>query len=474
MIFASNWNFSLENYFVVWSVLFQVGILLLSMLIAHILRSVIPFLKKSLIPSALIGGVIILIIEIILNATGAKLFGQPVIQQDIMQVITYHGLGIGFVAMTLKVNEKKEKGRLFAGIQNGFLTGGTYMLQAVLGLAVTIVAYYITQNASNTIFYSSGAILPLAFGQGPGNALAWDVNFSADYSSMFSTNGSFGLSLASIGFIVASLVGVAYINIQKARGKIAVTENKSDTYNTVIHEENTIEESDSVDKFTIQVGLVALGYGLAFAFMCGLGAISDFTNSIAWGFNFLWGVLFAMLIKLVYNLLRKKNVLKKNCISNYQMDRISGFAFDLMIVAGVASIDIGQIANYVWIIVILSVLGTIGTYVYCRLISKICFKGYEHHVFAMNFGALTGTASNGMILLKEIDPNLETPTSSIYIISQVPATLCVAPLLLLMNFTGKSVTNALISLGIFTVLFIGYTVFLVLSPKMANRGASRG
>lgn len=97
--------------------------------------------------------------------------------------------------------------------------------------------------------------------------------------------------------------------------------------------------------------------------------------------------------------------------------------------------------------------------------TKLCFKDFAHEAFLVNFGTLTGTASNGMILLREVDPNFETPTADIYILSQFTATLCVAPLLFLLNMCGKSLTGCFIALGIFLVLFGVYTTFLVLTSK---------
>ena len=123
-------------------------------------------------------------------------------------------------------------------------------------------------------------------------------------------------------------------------------------------------------------------------------------------------------------------------------------------------------------IIVLSILGTIITYVYVRLVSKECFKGFEHEFFLMSFGTLTGTASNGMILMKEIDPGLRTPTSSLYILSNFPAMVMIAPLLFLLGFAGQSFTNAVIAWGIFFGLWVIYTVFLfrrkIFKKKYAN------
>ena len=455
MVLLSNWNFSLENYDSVWKFVVQIGLLLIFLLIGNGLRNLIPFLKKSLIPSSLIGGLLLLITNIILKA-----FDVTLIDKGIMQVVTYHGLAIGFIAMTLKTVKTKNKVGRVKMFENGIMTGGAYMLQAFVGLGITLLFFMFSKNSDNPIYYGLGLLLPLGYGQGPGNALTWNINFT-EMSEMFTGNGSVGLTIASIGFIVASLFGVLYINIFKRKGLIKVREQKHEEKSILdFEEDNEIPDSESVDKFSIQLGFVFLGYALSFAIMVGLGALSDFTNSIAWGFNFIWGVIAATLIKLVLNTLHKKKIIKQKYINNYQMDRISGFAFDIMIVAGVAAIEIEDVKRYIWPVIILCAIGALITYIYIRVVSKHCFKGYEHEMFVTNFGTVTGTASNGMILLKEIDPNYETPASNLFVLSQFPAMISVAPLLLLLNFAGKSFTNAVITFAIFLVLFIGYTLFL--------------
>ena len=258
------------------------------------------------------------------------------------------------------------------------------------------------------------------------------------------------------------MFGVLHINIYKKRGGLSVR--KANPSDEVVDQTNPsgdeIPDNESVDKFTLQAGFVALAYAISFGFMCLLGVISDFTNSIAWGFNFLWASLAAMLIKFVVKQLRKRKVMHRDYINNYQMDRISGFSFDLMIVAGVAAIEINDIKNYILPIVILGVVGTVVTYIYIHFVAKECFKGFEHEFFLMSFGTLTGTASNGMILMKEIDPGLRTPTSSLYILSNFPAMVMIAPLLFLLGFAGKSLTNAVIACAVFFVLWFVYSVFL--------------
>ena len=452
-----DWNFSLANYGPVWSFLVQLGLLMLFLLAGNIMRRKIPLFRKCLVPSALLGGTMLLIVNVI-----GKQFNFVLVDNRMMQVITYHCLAIGFAAMTLKTEKSTHKTSKAQVFEFGALQGGTYMLQAFVGLGITILFFLITRYGEQVISYVCGLILPLAFGQGPGNALSWDINFTNTEATQFAGNGSFGLSLASIGFVVASIFGILYINIHKGRGNLKVRDCKPELQTAVQAEEGVeeIPDNESVDKFTLQTGFVALAYAVSFGFMCLLGAISDFTNSIAWGFNFLWASLAAMLIKAVVKRLRRRKLMNREYINNYQMDRISGFSFDIMIVAGVAAIEINDIKNYILPIVVLSILGAILTYVYIRKATKECFKGFEHEMFLMSYGTLTGTASNGMILMKEIDPGLRTPTSSLYILSNFPAMVMIAPLLLLLGFASKSLTNAVIACAIFFVLWLTYTIFL--------------
>ncbi|MBR4869338.1 MAG: hypothetical protein IKU12_00995, partial [Oscillospiraceae bacterium] len=400
---VSSWDFTMANYDAVWAFLVQLGLLLMFLMVGNILRRTIPLFRKCLVPSALLGGAVLLAVNII-----SKQLGFMLVDNRLMQVITYHCLAIGFAAMSLKTEKSTHKTNRAQVFEFGALQGGTYMLQAFTGLGITLIMFFLSRYGEKITSYICGLILPLAFGQGPGNALSWDINFTNTPATQFAGNGSFGLSLASIGFVVASVFGVLYINIHQKRGDLHVRNERPS--GEFVDQTNPggseIPDNESVDKFTLQMGFVAMAYAIAFGFMYLLGILSDFTNSIAWGFNFLWASLAAILIKFVVKRLRRHNLMHRGYINNYQMDRISGLFFDLMIVAGVAAIEINDIKNYILPIVILSVVGAFVTFVYIRLVSKECFKGFDHEFFLMSFGTLMGTASNGMILMKEVDPGL--------------------------------------------------------------------
>ena len=60
------------------------------------------------------------------------------------------------------------------------------------------------------------------------------------------------------------------------------------------------------------------------------------------------------------------------------MDRISGLAFDMMIVAGVAAIQLPLLAEYWLVLLLLAIYGTVATFIYVNFVSKRLFGQYRH------------------------------------------------------------------------------------------------
>ena len=73
---------------------------------------------------------------------------------------------------------------------------------------------------------ASGIILCFGFGQGTGQAL----NFGSIYETTYGFSGgkSFGLTIAAMGFLAASIGGVIYLNYHKKKGDILIRQKVSD------------------------------------------------------------------------------------------------------------------------------------------------------------------------------------------------------------------------------------------------------
>ena len=59
----NSWGFDLTQFDDVWKIILQIALLLGFLLIGNILRRTIPFLRKAFIPSALIGGLLLFLVN---------------------------------------------------------------------------------------------------------------------------------------------------------------------------------------------------------------------------------------------------------------------------------------------------------------------------------------------------------------------------------------------------------------------------
>ena len=424
----------------VWSFLIQIFILILALLVGNILRRKIPFIRRSLIPTSLLGGLLILLIKLLP-------FYDNVVNQATMEIITYHALGIGFIALGLKQAKDSQKTSAGKVMETGILTAATYVIQGFVGLAATVALFYLIG-----FFPGGGVILALGFGQGTGQALNYGKMYETDFG--FAGGTTWGLTIATVGFLVASIVGVTYMNILRKKGKLKLRSEESIKHTLEDYvSDGEIPITESVDKFTINFCMVFLVYAIAFLIMRIVNV------NLIWGFNFLLGTILAALVRWIIKMLKKGKLMHRELTNNYLLDRISGFMFDLMIIAGVAAIDLSQLSGMWWQLLIVCALGTVVTFIYLRFACNHLYPGYKDEAFFSMFGMLTGTASNGMILLREIDPKFETPAANNLVLQGIPAIAFGGVLLLLFNICD-TIEHCWFALAVLALALIIYSIIL--------------
>ena len=439
----------LFSEFRVWSWMILFAVLLGSLLAGNIVKKVIPPLKASLIPTSVLGGIILLIIAAIYKAiTGEVMFDTDLFGGNgtaSLEIITYHALALGFIASALKTGSGKlSKKRSEEIFNSGVTTVSTYLLQAVVGLTITIIASLVITG----FFAAAGVLLPFGYGQGSGQALNYGNIFETEFG--FEGGRSFGLTIAALGFLSASIGGVFHLILMKRCGKLK----KSERIDSVLHSEeiespDEIPMQESMDKMTEQIALMLVSYLITYFIMRGLSALLPSMESLIYGFNFLLGVISATLVKCFLNLMRKKGLVRRKHTNNFLLTRASNFFFDIMIVSGVAAIRLDILENYWGIMIILGVAGLIVTYAYTRFIAKVLFKDYAEEQFLATFGMLTGTASTGIILLREVDGDFKTPAADNLVYQNFPAIVFGLPIMFLATYAPKQPVICLIILILF-------------------------
>jgi len=461
----------------VWSLVITFSILFGGMLLANLFRRVIPALRKSLIPSSVLGGFLILAI----NAGFKAIFGHSMFDVATLEAMTYHGLGLGFVALALRSTDKVKTAKAKRDVFNtSTVVVGTYLLQAIVGLVITIILFYLIGS-----YAAGGILLPMGFGQGPGQAYNWGSIYQnyTEYPA-FNNGASFGLTIAAMGFISASIGGVYYLNkLRRAgdkRAQIQNAEEIEDLSAEQVTAKGEIPLAESLDKLTVQFGLIFVTYFASFAAMYGLTILLDKLGGFAvntikpllWGFNFLVGTAFGILVKGILKKSKAKGLMHREYTNNFMLNRISGLMFDLMVVASISAIDLSAFRHHeFWLpLLLICVAGALVTYFYNKRICARLFPDYEDEAFLSLYGMLTGTASTGVILLREIDPLFDTPASHNLIYQNLWAIVLGAPMLLLLGFAARSMTWTFISLAVVAVLF-GIMLLIQFRDKLFKRKA---
>ncbi len=441
----------------VWSWILIFGILMGALLVGNILKRKIPFLTDSLIPTSVIGGAVLLTVESVYKLITSEVMFDAAIfggqGNNMLEIITYHTLALGFIASSFKTNGGRLNRKRTAEIFNtGVTTVSTYLLQGIFGLGITLIAALVIPG----FFKAAGVLLPFGYGQGTGQAM----NYGALYESEFGFVGgrSFGLTVAALGFISAALGGVLHLNVMKRRGRLVRSKRTDGSLHT--EEVDAIGEmpmQESVDKMTVQIALIVVAYVLTYLIMLGISKLAPGMVALIYGFNFLIGVLVATLMKVTLNLFYRKGISRRKYTNNFLMTRASNFFFDVMVISGVAAIRLDILERYWGIILILGVVGLIITYIYNRIVARTLFGDYVEEQFLAMYGMLTGTASTGIILLREIDGDFRTPASDNLVYQNFPAIVFGFPMMFLAELAPKKPVLVLI---IFVLFFAVMNIIL--------------
>lgn len=443
----------MENFwdYNVWGFFNVLAVLLMSLLAANMLKRKIPVLQASLIPTSVLGGGILIVVAGIYKMiTGDVMFDTEFFGGNgtaMLELITYHTLALGFIAATFKSSEgKMNKKRATEIFNTGVTTVSTYLMQAVLGFAISMIAAKLISG----FFQAAGVLLPFGYGQGTGQAMNYGNIYEQEYG--FSGGKSFGLTIAALGFLSASIGGVIHLNILRKKNLITTVKYQEGALRSEeIQAENEIPMQESIDKLTVQIALIALAYLLAYLLMFVLGKLLPGMRSVIYGFNFLLGVLTTTLVKAVLGWFKKAKLGKREYTNNFLMTRTSNFFYDLMVVAGVAAIRLSTLEDYWGIILIMGVVGMASTYAYNYFVAKTLFPEYKQEQFLAMYGMLTGTASTGVILLREIDGEFKSPASDNMVYQNFPAIVFGFPMMLLATLAPQKPTLTMIILILFFI-----------------------
>jgi ESS family glutamate:Na+ symporter len=131
-----------------------------------------------------------------------------------------------------------------------------------------------------------------------------------------------------------------------------------------------------------------------------------------------------------------------------------------MVVAGIAAIDVRELSG-LWIpFVLFSATGAVVTWLFLSIVSRRVYGEYYYEGLLSMYGMMTGTISSGILLLREIDPELRTPAAGNLVSGSAFAIIFGAPMLVLIGMAYKTTAMTFVTFGLCVVYFALLVLFI--------------
>ena len=455
-----------------WDIFVNLGILSVALLLATLLRARVKFFQKYLIPNALTAGFLVLpLYNFLLPKVGLTSFQ--------LGEITYHFLGLSFIALGLRIPPKSEK-RGAAVFQTSIGIISQLVVQALLGFGITLILIY---TFMPNLFHTFGFLLPLGFAEGPGQAFSIGEAWKA-YG--IEGAGNIGLTFAALGFLLCCFGGIFLINYALKHGWVSKQELKhmhaKGTRTGIQPKEGKrlvgaylTTDTDAIDSISLHMALVLTSYLLAWLSLKGvtylLGLLGPAGHELAvnlWGLHFIFAVTMGLLIRQVLKATHCEHI-----VDNRTMTRISGMSVDIMVTSAIAAISIAVVTTYWLPLLLIAGTGAVATFFGSIWFCSRLFADHRFLRTLFIFGVSTGTLSTGLALLRAVDPEFESPVAVDYTYASGITFLMVIPLILIINlplqtYKTGNMTYSWIALGImFVYLLFTIVSYLLITKKKA-------
>lgn len=393
--------------FSVWQFLIDIGIVSGLLLIGVILRVKIPFLQRLFIPASIIAG----LLGLLLGPSGLDVL--PFSEQ----IANYPGMLIAVVFACLpllgpKLELKKMAGRI----------GSMFSYASILFVAMWMISMLVTivllQPLFRNIEDGFGLILAAGFVGGHGTAAALGESFT-HYGWEGAT--SLGMTSATVGIICSIVVGMFFVKRGAEKGQANFLTSFSDLpaelRTGLIPKEKreatktTTISSMNIDPLAFHLALVAAITAGGFYLSKGIEGLISNAAIPAFSSAFIVGI--------IANFLLKKLKVDVH-FEKEMMDRISGTATDILVVFGIASIQIDVVGSYMWPLLLLMVLGIAYNYIFFKWLAPHFFKEYAFEKGLFSWGWGTGAVAMGIALLRIVDPKNESKTLDDYGMAYLP------------------------------------------------------
>lgn len=369
------------------------------------LRAKIPILRKMLVPSSVIGGVIG-----ILFMNSVSIMGIDIgTSSEMYTVIVNNLFTISFISISLTSTPKENNSA--KEVMKGAVGLGLVwcLLYALTPIVATVLISILGRDSKMDAIY--GMLVQFAFCQGPGQSAAYGAIFEQygwDNASMVA------IAFSAIGFIVAFFVGIptAKLGIKKGIAKNCGKIDESILKGYLVKDEQKeymVKDTtcnSNIETLAFHFALIGICYVIAVGIAKVLSFIPGFLGTSMSGMMFMNGMYAAYIIKWIMKKLHL-DFLQENTLQS----KITGWTADYLVVCAFMAVSLSLIKDWIPIILIVSFVITIVTFIVCFYFGQR-FGGTNDFERTLGlYGTCTGTVPSGIALIRIVDPNFCTTTS---------------------------------------------------------------
>ncbi|CDZ75555.1 sodium/glutamate symporter superfamily [Peptoniphilus sp. ING2-D1G] len=384
------------------TLMLYISILGLLLVVASIIRLKVSWLRRAFIPASLLAGIMGMILgPHILN----------VIPADMMATVgTLPGqlITVVFACMLLGVKRTDSGKSLFHDTVSGlgWLWSCSFMQ---VGVACLLCAFiFVPLFDINPLF---GSLFEIGFAGGHGTAGGMSAVFIEAFN--WPDGADLGMTTATIGLLSGIFFGMIIINygVRKKYTKVLTEVVSSNDQVEILTDENKEASSyatinqDVVEPFAFHLGIIGISILIGRLIVWGFSEITGYSGLPLFPFAMIGGWIINTIIQ------RTKYAV---LLDRATFQRIQGMALEIVIVSAMASIKIPVVLEYWAPLLIGSVVILLLMLVWVFWLSPRVFNDCWFEQAIIRYGAFTGVAAVGYMLLRTADPKMETDAGTIY------------------------------------------------------------
>ncbi len=393
---------------------FAILILGLFLLLGKIIRVKTPAVQKLFLPSSIIGGFILLALgPQVLGKLGAPENG--IFTAEMLTVwASLPGLLISIVFATLFLGKSLPSPR-----QAAELAGPQLSLGIALGSGQYTIALLLAVVLLVPVFSAEpmvGALLEIGFEGGHGTAAGMRGTLE---ELGYESGADIAIGIATVGVVGGIVIGIILINWAVRSGRTQVL--KGDVKASIDEQKGLYAEDEnypagkltsrpaSVEPLSLHVAIVAVAIAVGWLML----QACQWVEQALWAdtieiFEFVplfpLAMLGGVLVQYIAEMLNIDHL-----IDDQMMLRIQGLALDFLIIAALATLSLEAIGANIGSFLILCIAG-IGLNVGLLLwLAPRVIPDYWFERGIGDFGQSMGVTATGLILMRIVDPDAETP-----------------------------------------------------------------